>query len=959
MMAIIMMLMAISSVFGELVRVNVPSGSAYGVVGDAINATITSPKNLTNDLLIHISLMTNDTRKMPIIRPSPLVFRYGQSHLEFTITGTTPGRFPMQYTLLNLDYGNTTYTLSADEFVVFVLNDQWENMLIQFAVNVVLVVFGIAYFVWRHEKKKKIPFWGRHVTGLFEPVPFRSDAMETITTDSLKARAKRFWQVACDGDAMVESCGVDAALFLRFNLDAANMFTFLTAVSCALLLPINFVSGAGPTKNYQQATISNVPMYSNWFWGHVVMTYITSMSVLYFIHLQYRHLVRLHENDHSLLGPRSVFIQSGLPMNLSTHELYKWFDNDYPEEIDQVTVVHDLSHLYKVLGTRMALRNEFHRLLHIYGSNAPISKWMLWCPGNSCLPSPKDIYYDYLDRIPCTRSITMLQEPLIQSYSEIDWEGNELPPRVHVRLVELQNQLEAIPEDILESYQHRSGTGAAFIVFKSVGTRNLFLERYQKTKSTLSQCISSTDATFYRISRAIRRRISHRRLTIASEEPQDSSSRLQKYLKRLVIHEAPEPHDIKWSKMIYRPQSLKRYCKFFLYIVLSVFLLLLFSTPASVLLYFNLQPGSPVYTNLLSQDTVLTGFIHTYLPTLLLVTVNWLLLTILFYVSFMEPWFTESRRMRSFLTKGFSYLFLSSILFPSIGVTAVYATQRDAVQVAFEGTHSTEVNYVNDFLYKICSNFFIGYILQLIFLGSLTQLLRIGEKLFYQPWVISRAVTPTEIKAACQPWPFYFGYDYAVILSVFVIALLGCVLSPYLVPCGAVYFYVKYFVSKYNFLYVHPKTPGRGNVARSAYSLALVCLLIFELAMTAIVSQVGTDTQWRLLVFLCVATIGVFIYWRVTLYRALEKAHEFEVASLVSSHLRRQESLALSMLVFQANNQQELQTSMHTRTNQAYINPYDVGLKMLSVLRCHASHRKSKVRAAFEQWKAATKDDTL
>ncbi|EQC30042.1 hypothetical protein SDRG_12321 [Saprolegnia diclina VS20] len=946
--------MVVALAAADVVTLHVPSGSVYGFVNDHINASIWSPANVTNDLLIALSLSANDTRAMPTIAPSPLVLRTGQTNVNFTITGALPGRYPLSYKLVSLVSGNTTYELSAETLVVFIVNDQWQSTLSQFGINVALVVAGVGIFLWRRGAKRDLWFWGAPIEGVFEPDPFRSDeAMPSpLAAPTWQERGRRFWRLDCDDAYIVDACGVDAALFLRFNLDAAKLFSALTILSCALLLPINFVSGDGPTTSSQQATIANVPVQSPYFWGHVVMCYLTAGAVLFFVFRQNRRLEYLHMNDTTLIGPRSVFIQAGLPLDVTRHELRQWFLADYPEDIDQVTVVADLSKVYTVLGQRMNWRNDLQRLEAIYMSpSLTLSPWLRYCPGGACCPSPTDIWFDYLARRPCRSrrdaASRPLQEPLLSDSGGSpkadvigDDEANEMvPPRILAKVTALRAQLAAVPEDILNSYARRTGTGAAFVVFNSNRARDQFLDRFRQTQAPLSQCVASTAATL------CRRR--PRRATVDSSGP----SRLARHLTDLVVHPAPEPHDLKWSKMTYRPQSLRRFCQFGLYHALTVVLLLLFSTPASVLLYFNLQPGSDVYARVLTPDSLFAGFLHTYLPTLFLVCVNWVLLTVLFYVSFLEPWFTESRRMRSFLSKGFAYLFLSSILFPSIGVTAVYAATKSSSQVAFGGTSSREVKYVNDFLYKLCSNFFVGYILQLTCLGSLTQLLRIGEKLFYQPWVISRAVTTDEVHAAREPWPFYFGYDYAVLLSVFTIGLLGSVLSPYLVPCAAVFFFAKYYVSKYNFVYVHPTTPGRGNVARAAYSLALVCLLLFELAMTSILSQVGNANQWLALVLLTCATLGVFVYWRVVVYRALETETSPSRVDVEAptTQLRRQQSMELSRALFHAHSLSEMEALVHARPTQAYINPYDVGLHMLSVLHRIQALRTAKLRDAFNR----------
>ncbi|RHZ08457.1 hypothetical protein DYB26_010931, partial [Aphanomyces astaci] len=159
----------------------------------------------------------------------------------------------------------------------------------------------------------------------------------------------------------------------------------------------------------------------------------------------------------------------------------------------------------------------------------------------------------------------------------------------------------------------------------------------------------------------------------------------------------------------YQPQSAKRVCMFVFYQVTTVVIMILFSTPTAVLIYVKLDTHSAVYA-IFTHDisSILAKFITSYLPSLLLITVNWCLLTSLFYLTTVEPWLSESERMKSFLNKGFSYLLLSSIVLPSIGVTAVYLATDQGASLH----HGSEAAYIERFMFQLCRNFFIAYVCQ-------------------------------------------------------------------------------------------------------------------------------------------------------------------------------------------------------------------------------------------------------
>ncbi|RLO03971.1 hypothetical protein DYB28_002919 [Aphanomyces astaci] len=168
-------------------------------------------------------------------------------------------------------------------------------------------------------------------------------------------------------------------------------------------------------------------------------------------------------------------------------------------------------------------------------------------------------------------------------------------------------------------------------------------------------------------------------------------------------------HELESFPSTYQPQSAKRVCMFVFYQVTTVVIMILFSTPTAVLIYVKLDTHSAVYA-IFTHDisSILAKFITSYLPSLLLITVNWCLLTSLFYLTTVEPWLSESERMKSFLNKGFSYLLLSSIVLPSIGVTAVYLATDQGASLH----HGSEAAYIERFMFQLCRNFFIAYVCQ-------------------------------------------------------------------------------------------------------------------------------------------------------------------------------------------------------------------------------------------------------
>lgn len=167
-------------------------------------------------------------------------------------------------------------------------------------------------------------------------------------------------------------------------------------------------------------------------------------------------------------------------------------------------------------------------------------------------------------------------------------------------------------------------------------------------------------------------------------------------------------------------------------------------------------------------------------------------------------------------------------------------------------------SYIESFLYKVSGTFFISYVCQRAFLGSIVDITRCADTVALQPWVHSRSITSLEVQKALRPNAFSYGHEYALALSVFLVILLGTVITPIITPFGALYFYLKYGTTKYNMLYVLPYSPGRGHIASTAVELTFVCLVVFEVVMSFVFLQVAGRKHFVAMIVLLGATGAVY-----------------------------------------------------------------------------------------------------
>lgn len=263
--------------------------------------------------------------------------------------------------------------------------------------------------------------------------------------------------------------------------------------------------------------------------------------------------------------------------------------------------------------------------------------------------------------------------------------------------------------------------------------------------------------------------------------------------------------------------------------------------------------------------------------------------------------------------------------------------------LAVSGIESSGRNYVETFLYKVSGTFFISYICQRTFLGAIMDITRSAERSAYQPWVLARSVTEEEKRFNSKPWPYFYGHDYALILSVFMMILLGTVITPILTPFGALYFYLKFFTTKYNFLYVMPYSPGRGHIAQTAVTIAFVCLILFEFTMTFVFLQVAGRGQFIAMAVLLSCTLA-FYFMRISgmsavVQRRLSDRRKPPAGRKEPTHGSPKHAKGRSVLSAPPTSlEQEL------GLKETYADPYKVALSLFKLLGVNQFHRMTSRR---------------
>lgn len=322
----------------------------------------------------------------------------------------------------------------------------------------------------------------------------------------------------------------------------------------------------------------------------------------------------------------------------------------FPAGIDEVAVIDDLTQVHAILHRRRELSDELERmrLLDANYEHGTLSWNLLLCPGSVLVPSPIEVVSSYLCCKPCRYAWRHEQvsrclcpkhkRNLRPHYSSVKSDREILDPRARSAIQSLDEELDFFPEEAIRVYNNKKCIGAAFIVFESTAKRNEFVRLVNahsfvgRVYNALESCSLSSRDEAAGLSAGdapgVERHAeneatalsstSSTRTTSKSKNP-SATNELAPHLSKLVLESAPEPDDVIWTNLEYRPYSLSGVIGFLLRQVATVAMLLLFSSPTAVLVYVKLDSDSVMYDELASRHSFLATLLVSYLPSLLLV----------------------------------------------------------------------------------------------------------------------------------------------------------------------------------------------------------------------------------------------------------------------------------------------------------------------------------------------------
>lgn len=277
-----------------------------------------------------------------------------------------------------------------------------------------------------------------------------------------------------------------------------------------------------------------------------------------------------------------------------------------------------------------------------------------------------------------------------------------------------------------------------------------------------------------------------------------------------IAEKAPPPTDVEWQNLTYVSSSRWQGSLFWTLALLALMLVVL--SPVAVL--FRLQPVLKGVTSALNDDWYLRSMVVAYWPPLVVYLVNsYLTPACISVIASRQRHWRKSSQEYTILTMNTIFLMLNTFLVPLMSLQSIPRFLEHFLRLPV-GSWAASLGTM--FL-SSSGGFGLQYLVSTVFLSNSAQLIQL----------------PRFLGARKKEAPFDFGYWYASALSVLTLALGFAVVVPTILPWAALYFTVKLYVDKYNFMYcvVPPGLDSSGRLAHVILPYWCVGIALFEFCM--------------------------------------------------------------------------------------------------------------------------------
>ena len=320
-----------------------------------------------------------------------------------------------------------------------------------------------------------------------------------------------------------------------------------------------------------------------------------------------------------------------------------------------------------------------------------------------------------------------------------------------------------------------------------------------------------------------------------------------------IIKRAPNPSDIVWDNI--------KYSKKWRTIRMVVFTLVLFIGCLIIITpNYIFEELSPLIINVSSQikDEMTSSLIKEYSYPLIVVIMNsGVIPVIVGYIAVYELHYKRSYREKSIFVKNVVFMVINCFIIPTFGVLS-WSKLKECIKYLLV-TH-WDMDISEGFIRN--SYFFLRYAIQVTFISNGIQLLALPQFFVKKMRVMLASSDYEKFYASMIKKYFDYGYNYSFSITVFMLTLCFSTHIPLITPFGALFFYIKYYIDKYNLLFLYPaEFESHGNVTEMIIKFELIGIFFFQFIISNTFIKIFRDKDYAIYATLLYITVSVFIFY--------------------------------------------------------------------------------------------------
>ncbi|ETV86592.1 hypothetical protein, variant 2 [Aphanomyces astaci] len=551
----------------------------------------------------------------------------------------------------------------------------WSSIALVFSVN--CCMFAVACVLFRLSRSSRTSLFFMGATNSnFAAYPFNQPHMTEWQ------HFVAFLSTPNDVSSLQQAVGDEGAFYLTFQVYALKMVLAMTAFAFLVLIPTYVLCAPTSLAAFSTMTIRAVPDKSPLLWVSVASCYVFSaMYAIFLTQLGYLCNNKDPTNTNLLcmipseLSAKTVLVDAGAPKCMSPERTFYLLDQIFPGLISHVAVVYDLTEYKRSHTIRIANENTVDRL---------------------------------------TLLLTRKHRGTLPWYVHLFHE-----PRSYLSTTSLASQIQSLQRDIDKRHSHEirsiqsiltthRGTGRVFIIFNDPKAKARFVRKIQRRSTT----------------------------HLVARTPKQHHATLRQKIHELSLLSwhlelAPEPDDLDWHFISYH-RAKRTALTALIYTFLTVFIVL-FTSPLAVTsaIASGTYAGTAKSLNDLVMQTkewaanlspAMANVTASYVPTMILVMINAVLLNVILHAGRMQPKCTDSAKEKSILHYSAVYLIFNTLVVPSFTFVSINALLQHFMGQGQQVLEMFEMLFLNN-----SGVFFVNYVIQRAFVGTAVAALRLSE----------------------------------------------------------------------------------------------------------------------------------------------------------------------------------------------------------------------------------------